>query len=317
MGITVVEVSKKFGDFVALDDVSVAIPEGSLTALLGPSGSGKSTLLRVIAGLEEPDGGQVLLGDDDVTHQPARARGIGMVFQHYAAFKHMTVWENVAFGLKVRKRPKPEIENRVHELLELVQLEGLAKRYPAQLSGGQRQRMALARALAVEPGVLLLDEPFGALDARVRKELRAWLRRLHDEVHVTTIIVTHDQEEAMEVAGQIVVLNEGRIEQVGSPRELYDSPANEFVMSFVGPVNRVGETFVRPHDVELSLEPEAGSEEAMVERVVHLGFEVRVELLRADGERLLAQLTQDDVEQLELEPGQIVHVRSSRTKTFA
>ncbi len=232
MGITVVEVTKKFGDFVALDDVSVAIPEGSLTALLGPSGSGKSTLLRVIAGLEEPDGGQVLLGDDDVTHQPARARGVGMVFQHYAAFKHMTVWENVAFGLKVRKRPKPEIENRVHELLELVQLEGLAKRYPAQLSGGQRQRMALARALAVDPEVLLLDEPFGALDARVRKELRAWLRRLHDEVHVTTIIVTHDQEEAMEVAGQIVVINHGRVEQVGTPRELYDSPANEFVMSF-------------------------------------------------------------------------------------
>jgi len=227
MGITVVEVTKQFGDFVALDDVSVAIPEGSLTALLGPSGSGKSTLLRVIAGLEEPDRGQVLLGDDDVTQQPARARGVGMVFQHYAAFKHMTVWENVAFGLKVRKRPKDEIRKRVHELLELVQLEGLAKRYPAQLSGGQRQRMALARALAVDPEVLLLDEPFGALDARVRKELRAWLRRLHDEVHVTTIIVTHDQEEAMEVAGQIVVINQGRVEQVGTPRELYDSPANE------------------------------------------------------------------------------------------
>src|SRR5947207_1442452 len=282
MGITVVEVSKKFGDFVALDDVSVAIPEGSLTALLGPSGSGKSTLLRVYARLEEPDGGQVLLGDDDVTHQPARARGIGMVFQHYAAFKHMTVWENVAFGLKVRKRPKPEIENRVHELLELVQLEGLAKRYPAQLSGGQRQRMALARALAVDPEVLLLDEPFGALDARVRKELRAWLRRLHDEVHVTTIIVTHDQEEAMEVAGQIVVLHEGRIEQVGSPRELYEQPANEFVMGFVGPVNKIGDTLVRPSHVEVALEPGAG-EEAMVERVLHLGLDVRVDLVRHDG----------------------------------
>ena len=317
MGITVVEVTKKFGDFVALDDVSVAIPEGSLTALLGPSGSGKSTLLRVIAGLEEPDGGQVLLGDDDVTHQPARARGVGMVFQHYAAFKHMTVWENVAFGLKVRKRPKPEIANRVHELLELVQLEGLAKRYPAQLSGGQRQRMALARALAVEPSVLLLDEPFGALDARVRKELRAWLRRLHDEVHVTTIIVTHDQEEAMEVAGQIVVLNEGRVEQVGSPRELYESPANEFVMSFVGPVNRLGDTFVRPHDVELRLEPDgAGSAEAMVERVVHLGFEVRVELVRDDGQHLLVQLTQEEAEQLELERGEIVYVRPSRETVF-
>ena len=317
MGITVVEVTKNFGDFVALDDVSVAIPEGSLTALLGPSGSGKSTLLRVIAGLEEPDGGQVLLGNDDVTRQPARARGVGMVFQHYAAFKHMTVWENVAFGLKVRKRPKPEIEHRVHELLELVQLEGLAKRYPAQLSGGQRQRMALARALAVDPEVLLLDEPFGALDARVRKELRAWLRRLHDEVHVTTIIVTHDQEEAMEVAGQIVVINHGRVEQVGTPRELYDSPANEFVMSFVGPVNKIGDTFVRPRDISLSLEPDGDGAEAMVERVVHLGFEVRAELVRDDGQHLLAQLTQEEAQALELEPGMIVYAKPSRQTVFS
>jgi len=317
MGITVVEVTKKFGDFVALDDVSVAIPEGSLTALLGPSGSGKSTLLRVIAGLEEPDGGQVLLGNDDVTRQPARARGIGMVFQHYAAFKHMTVWENVAFGLKVRKRPKPEIEHRVHELLQLVQLEGLAKRFPAQLSGGQRQRMALARALAVDPEVLLLDEPFGALDARVRKELRAWLRRLHDEVHVTTIIVTHDQEEAMEVAGQIVVINHGRVEQVGTPRELYDSPANEFVMSFVGPVNKIGDSFVRPRDISLSLEPDGEGAEAMVERVVHLGFEVRAELVRDDGQHLLAQLTQEEAQVLELEPGMIVYARPSRQTVFS
>jgi sulfate transport system ATP-binding protein len=317
MGITVVDVTKKFGDFVALDDVSVAIPEGSLTALLGPSGSGKSTLLRVIAGLEEPDGGQVLLGDDDVTHQPARARGVGMVFQHYAAFKHMTVWENVAFGLKVRKRPKPEIERRVDELLELVQLEGLAKRYPAQLSGGQRQRMALARALAVDPEVLLLDEPFGALDARVRKELRAWLRRLHDEVHVTTIIVTHDQEEAMEVAGQIVVINHGRVEQVGTPRELYDSPANEFVMSFVGPVNKIGDTFVRPRDISLSLEPDGDGTEAMVERVVHLGFEVRAELVRDDGQHLLAQLTQEEAQALELERGMIVYAKPSRQTVFS
>ena len=316
MGITVLEVTKKFGDFVALDDVSVAIPEGSLTALLGPSGSGKSTLLRVIAGLEDPDGGQVLLGDEDVTHQPARARGVGMVFQHYAAFKHMTVWDNVAFGLKIRKRPRADIKQRVHELLELVQLEGLAKRYPAQLSGGQRQRMALARALAVEPQVLLLDEPFGALDARVRKELRAWLRRLHDEVHVTTIIVTHDQEEAMEVAGQIVVINHGRVEQIGTPRELYESPANEFVMSFVGPVNKIGETFVRPRDITVSLEPEPDSTEAMVERVVHLGFEVRAELVRDDGQHLLAQLTQEEVEALELERGLIVYVRPGRQTVF-
>jgi len=316
MGITVVEVTKQFGDFVALDDVSVAIAEGSLTALLGPSGSGKSTLLRVIAGLEEPDRGQVLLGDDDVTHQPARARGVGMVFQHYAAFKHMTVWENVAFGLKVRKRPKDEIRARVHDLLELVQLEGLPKRYPAQLSGGQRQRMALARALAVDPEVLLLDEPFGALDARVRKELRAWLLRLHDEVHVTTIIVTHDQEEAMEVAGQIVVINQGRVEQVGTPRELYDSPANEFVMSFVGPVNKIGDTFVRPRDISLTLEPEGECAEAMVERVVHLGFEVRAELVRHDGQHLIAQLTQEEAQALELERGLIVYVRPSRQTVF-
>jgi sulfate transport system ATP-binding protein len=317
MGITAIEVTKKFGDFVALDNVSVTIPEGSLTALLGPSGSGKSTLLRVIAGLEDPDAGQVLLGDEDVTERPARARGVGMVFQHYAAFKHMTVWDNVAFGLTIRKRPRAEIRRRVHELLELVQLEGLAKRYPAQLSGGQRQRMALARALAVEPQVLLLDEPFGALDARVRKELREWLRRLHDEVHVTTIIVTHDQEEAMEVANQIVVINEGRVEQVGTPRELYDDPANEFVMSFVGPVNRIGDTYVRPRDITLSLEPTGDSTEAMVERVVHLGFEVRAELVRDDGQHLQVQLTQEEAQALELERGLIVYARPSRQTVFS
>jgi sulfate transport system ATP-binding protein len=317
MGIAAIDVTKRFGSYTALDNVSVTIPEGSLTALLGPSGSGKSTLLRVIAGLEQPESGRVLIGEEDMTNHPARARGVGMVFQHYAAFKHMTVWDNVAFGLTIRKRPKAEVADRVHELLELVQLEGLAERYPSQLSGGQRQRMALARALAVEPSVLLLDEPFGALDARVRKELRAWLRRLHDEVHVTTIIVTHDQEEAMEVAGQIVVLNAGRVEQVGSPRELYDEPANEFVMSFVGPVNRVGDTFVRPHDVEVRLEPEEGSTEAMVERVVHLGFEVRVELVRDDGQHLLVQLTQEEAEQLELERGQIVYVRPRHETVFS
>jgi sulfate transport system ATP-binding protein len=240
-----------------------------------------------------------------------------MVFQHYAAFKHMTVWDNVAFGLTIRKRPKAEIQQRVHELLELVQLEGLAKRYPAQLSGGQRQRMALARALAVEPQVLLLDEPFGALDARVRKELREWLRRLHDEVHVTTIIVTHDQEEAMEVANQIVVINDGRVEQVGTPRELYDEPANEFVMSFVGPVNRIGDTYVRPRDITLSLEPTGDATEAMVERVVHLGFEVRAELVRDDGQHLQVQLTQEEAQALELERGLIVYARPSRQTVFS
>src|SRR3954452_1513209 len=241
MAISVLGVSKRFGDFVALNDVSIDVPDGSLTALLGPSGSGKSTLLRVIAGLESPDAGTVCISGTNATSLPAQKRDVGFVFQHYAAFKHMTVRQNVAFGLKIRKRSRAEIARRVDELLELVHLGGLAKRYPTQLSGGQRQRMGLARALAVEPKVLLLDEPFGALDARVRKDLRIWLRRLHDEMHVTTIFVTHDQEEAMDVAEQIVVMSDGKIEQVGKPRELYEQPANEFVMSFVGPVNRLGD----------------------------------------------------------------------------
>ncbi len=254
MGITVEGANKRFGDFQALDDVSISVPDGSLTALLGPSGSGKSTLLRAIAGLEDLDSGRVLINDEDATAKPAQKRGVGFVFQHYAAFKHMTVFENVGFGLKIRKWKKPEISDRVHELLRLVQLDGLAGRFPSQLSGGQRQRMALARALAVQPQVLLLDEPFGALDAKVRKDLRTWLRRLHEEMHVTTIFVTHDQEEAMDVAEQLVVMNEGRVEQSGSADELYEHPANEFVMSFVGEVNRLGETFVRPHDMEVVLD---------------------------------------------------------------
>jgi len=308
---------KRFGTFTALDGVSVDVPTGSLTALLGPSGSGKSTLLRVIAGLEQPDAGEVSLDGEDVTRLPPQSRGVGFVFQHYAAFKHMTVWDNVAFGLTIRRRPRSEIKQRVAELLELVQLTGLAKRYPAQLSGGQRQRMGLARALAVDPKVLLLDEPFGALDARVRKELRIWLRRLHDETHTTTVIVTHDQEEAMDVADRVVVMNAGRIEQTAPPRELYDHPANEFVMSFVGPVNRLGDTFIRPHDVELLLEPNGSTQEAMVQRLVHLGFEVRVELVRDDGETLSAQLTREQVEGLELQLGQIVYVRPTRQTVFA
>jgi sulfate transport system ATP-binding protein len=310
-------ITKGFGEFVALGDVCVDVPTGSLTALLGPSGSGKSTLLRVIAGLERPDAGSVWLDGDDVTARPPQKRGVGFVFQHYAAFKHMTVWDNIAFGLTIRRRPRGEIRGRVAELLELVQLTGLAKRYPAQLSGGQRQRMGLARALAVDPKVLLLDEPFGALDARVRKELREWLRRLHDETGTTTVIVTHDQEEAMEVADRVAVLNGGRIEQAAPPRELYDSPANEFVMSFVGPVNRLGDAFIRPHDVELLLEPNGSTQEAMVERLVHLGFEVRVELVHDDGERLTAQLTREQAEALELEGGQVVYVRPIRQTVFA
>jgi sulfate/thiosulfate transport system ATP-binding protein len=303
-------VTKRFGDFDALRDVSLEVADGSLTALLGPSGSGKSTLLRVIAGLEAPDTGTVRIAGRDATAVPPQKRGIGFVFQHYAAFKHMTVRDNVAFGLTVRRRPKAEVSAKVDELLRIVGLDGYQRRYPAQLSGGQRQRMALARALAVEPEVLLLDEPFGALDARVRAELREWLRRLHDEVHVTTVLVTHDQEEAMEVADRIVVLNHGRVEQDGPPRELYDRPANAFVMGFLGPVAQLDGTLVRPHDLALAPEPLDGALEAQVARVVHLGFEVRVELELDGGEPLSVQLTRDEAAELELHAGDIVWVRA-------
>ncbi|HZT17038.1 MAG TPA: TOBE-like domain-containing protein [Gaiellaceae bacterium] len=316
MSISVRGVSKRFGDFVALDDVSVEVAGGSLTALLGPSGSGKSTLLRVIAGLEHPDGGEIVLDGADATAVAPQHRGVGFVFQHYAAFKHMTVRENVAFALKVRRRPRAEIRERVDTLLELVQLQGLAKRYPAQLSGGQRQRMALARALAAEPRVLLLDEPFGALDARVRAELRSWLRRLHDETHTTTVFVTHDQEEAMEVADTVVVMNRGRVEQAAAPRVLYDRPSSEFVMSFVGEASRFGDAWVRPHDLEVAPAPDERTREALIERLAHVGPEVRAELVRDDGERLTLQLPRDEAERLELAPGQIVYVRPTRTTTF-
>jgi sulfate/thiosulfate transport system ATP-binding protein len=316
MSISIRNVSKRFGDFVALDDVSLEVPTGSLVALLGPSGSGKSTLLRIVAGLETADTGAIHIAAEDVTGASPQDRGIGFVFQHYAAFKHMTVFQNVAFGLKIRKRPRTEIKERVARLLELVQLEGMANRYPSQLSGGQRQRMGLARALAVEPKVLLLDEPFGALDARVRKELRVWLRRLHDETHTTTVIVTHDQEEAMEVAETVAVMNHGKIEQVAGPVELYERPANEFVMEFVGAVNRLGDTFVRPHDLEVTLEPNGTTKEAMIVRLVQLGFDVRLELVSDDGEQLAAQMTRDQAEALELGPGQIVYVRPTRQTTF-
>jgi sulfate transport system ATP-binding protein len=309
--------SKRFGDFQALNDVSIEVPDGSLTALLGPSGSGKSTLLRAIAGLETLDGGRVLIDGEDVSKKPTQKREVGFVFQHYAAFKHMTVFENVAFGLKIRKMDKTKISARVHELLQLVQLDGLAERYPSQLSGGQRQRMALARALAVEPQVLLLDEPFGALDAKVRKDLRTWLRRLHDEMHVTTIFVTHDQEEAMDVAGQLVVMNEGRVEQSGTADELYEQPATEFVMSFVGEVNRLGEHFVRPHDMAVALDRDDGAEEAMVQRIVALGFEIRVEFVLGDGTEVWAQLTRAELQKLELREGQIVYLRPGQTKSFS
>jgi len=288
MSIEVSGVTKRFGDFVALDDVNLSIPTGELTALLGPSGGGKSTLLRIIAGLESADRGTIMIEGADATRVPARHRNVGFVFQHYAVFKHMTVARNVAFGLQIRARPavpfsatwredRARINHRVGELLDLVHLSQFAQRLPSQLSGGQRQRMALARALAVEPKVLLLDEPFGALDAKVRKELRDWLRRLHDEVHVTTVFVTHDQEEALEVADRIVVINEGRIEQIGSPDQLYDEPANDFVMGFLGEVTELGGARLRPHDIDVTVSPGApGSVPGVISRVLRVGFEVRV-----------------------------------------
>ena len=305
-----------YGPHQVLQDITLAIEPGEFFALLGPSGSGKSTLLRIIAGLETPDAGAVTLGDADVTNVPPQKRDVGFVFQHYAAFKHMTVRENVAFGLKIRKRPKEEVKAKVDELLQVVGLAGYQERYPSQLSGGQRQRMALARALAVEPKVLLLDEPFGALDATVRKELRSWLRRLHDEVHVTTIFVTHDQEEAMDISDQIVVVNHGRIEQIGTPRELYEEPVNEFVMTFVGEVNQIGDELVRPHDLEILTSPNGSTQEGLIDRIVHLGFEVRVELTLEDGRTAWVQTTRQHAEELELRQGQIVFVRKEGARRF-
>jgi sulfate transport system ATP-binding protein len=317
MAISVQNVCKRFGDFVALEDIDLAVPAGSLTALLGPSGSGKSTLLRVIAGLEKADAGEVFIGDTHATPLPAHRRDVGFVFQHYAAFKHMTVAKNIAFGLEIRKRPKPEVAERVAELIKLVQLEGFGDRYPSQLSGGQRQRMALARALAVEPEVLLLDEPFGALDARVRTELRARRRRLHDDMNVTTVFVTHDQEEAMEVADTVVVMNHGRIVQEGNPQDVYDHPADEFVMHFMGHVNVIGDAFVRPHDVEIRVEPNGTTSRAVVKRVLRLGAQVRVELVVEGGETVAAELSRDEADRLPLEPGEPVFVRPRRERRFA
>jgi sulfate transport system ATP-binding protein len=309
MSIEICDVTKRFGQFVALDDVSVSIPTGSLTALLGPSGGGKSTLLRIIAGLEEADMGRIEIAGNDATHLPSRKRNVGFVFQHYAAFKHLSVYRNVAFGLEIRKRPKKEVRERVEELLKLVHLEQFAHRLPAQLSGGQRQRMALARALAVEPSVLLLDEPFGALDANVRKELREWLRRLHDEVHVTTVLVTHDQEEALEIADKIVVINEGRIEQVGTPDEVYDKPANQFVMRFLGPVTQLQGQFVRPHDLELHAADPGDAFPATITRMIRVGFEVRAEVSVED-QPVLVTLTRTQQQSLDITTGATVWLRS-------
>ena len=308
MGISAQHISKRFGDFVALDDVGLDVDSGQLTALLGPSGGGKSTLLRIIGGLEDPDSGTVHIDGVEATGIPAQRRNVGFVFQHYAAFKHLSVYRNVAFGLEIRKRPSAEIRRRVHELLDLVHLGQFADRLPSQLSGGQRQRMALARALAVEPKVLLLDEPFGALDAKVRKELRDWLRRLHDEVHVTTVFVTHAQEEALEVADEIVVINKGRVEQTGSPNDLYDHPANDFVMGFLGPVTRLGGHLVRPHDIEVLTAENAGAARAEVVRLVRIGYEVRAEL-RSDGSEPWVQLTRGQADALDLRAGSTVWLR--------
>jgi sulfate transport system ATP-binding protein len=332
VGIVIENVSKQFGQFRAVDRVSLEIQSGSLVALLGPSGSGKSSLLRLIAGLETPDTGKIWLTGKDATHQSVQDRNIGFVFQHYALFKHMTVRKNIAFGLDIRKTPKTDIKKRVEELLELVQLQGLGDRYPSQLSGGQRQRVALARALAVQPQVLLLDEPFGALDAKVRKDLRAWLRRLHDEVHVTTVFVTHDQEEAMEVSDEIVVMNRGKVEQVGTPAEIYDHPASAFVMSFIGPVNVLPgtsrifqnggfdsanpEIFLRPHDVVVETSPNGNTVAARVSRVIHLGWEVQAELTLEDGQVMAAHLTRERFDQLQLEPQQRVYVRPKDARAF-
>lgn len=333
MSILIKNVSKQFGNFQALDRVSLKIKEGSLVALLGPSGSGKSTLLRAIAGLEKPDRGSVIINGQDTTNLDVGKRNIGFVFQHYALFKHMTIRQNIAFGLQIRKYSRAVMKKRVEELLELIQLQGLGDRYPAQLSGGQRQRVALARALAVRPEVLLLDEPFGALDAKVRKELRTWLRGLHEDVRVTSVFVTHDQEEAMDVADEIVVMNQGKIEQVGTPAEIYDRPATPFVMSFIGEVNvlpssaklfrdndlesKARSVFVRPHDIEIQTSADGVTAAAKVKRVIHLGREIQAELIASEGYTFAVHLSRERFAQLSLKPGQQVFVKPKETKLFA
>jgi len=356
MSIEVQGIRKSFGRFAALDGVSLDFPTGELIALLGPSGCGKTTLLRIIAGLEHADQGRVLFDGEDAAQRDVRERQVGFVFQHYALFRHMTVYENIAFGMRVKPRasrpPEAEIAKRVKQLLELVQLGWLAHRYPAQLSGGQRQRIALARALAVEPRVLLLDEPFGALDAKVRKELRRWLRRLHDDLHITSIFVTHDQDEALEVADRIVLMNKGRVEQIGSAQEVYERPATAFAYSFLGAVNkfsgrvdggalRVGNNavplaepsgsqgedviaFARPHELDILIDGSAREGfPAMVHRVLVSGATARVELTGnagvngpAEPQHFEVELTREQLGQLNLKPGQAVRLTSSRLRVF-
>ena len=350
MSITVHNLTKRFGDFAAVDDVSLQVHTGELVALLGPSGSGKTTLLRTIAGLEAPDAGAILFGEEDATQKGIGDRAVGFVFQHYALFRHMSVFENIAFGLRVRPRKqrpsKLEINERVHALLKMVQLEGMAGRYPTQLSGGQRQRVALARALAVEPRVLLLDEPFGALDAKVRQDLRRWLRRLHDELHITSIFVTHDQEEALEVADRIVVMNKGRIEQIGTPEQVYECPANPFVYDFLGRVNifharaeqehalvegppegpdglrakgrAPSSGYVRPHDIEIErVSNGRDAVRAIVRHVRPVGPIVRLELARVDGgEAIEAEITRERYRELAPVQGESVFVTPRNLQVF-
>ncbi len=352
MSILARNITKRFGKKVALDNVTVEAPGGKLVALLGPSGCGKTTLLRIIAGLEFPDEGQVLFEGEDATERSARHRNVGFVFQHYALFRHMTIFENVAFSLRVRKRPKEEVESRVMELLKLVQLEDISKRYPSQLSGGQRQRIALARALAAQPKVLLLDEPFGALDAKVRKDLRRWLRKLHDEIHVTSLFVTHDQEEALEVADQVVIFSPGKVEQIGSPDEVYNKPANPFVLSFLGHVNifhgrvqdgrskledgselgavEVGipegemKAYVRPHEIDLIPADLPQGEQylgkgqpAQVVWVHRAGVNIKVEVeLEGSGQLVVAELPREKYASMSLERGQRVFVLSRDARIF-
>lgn len=332
MSIIINKVSKNFGNFQALDRVSLEIKPGSLVALLGPSGSGKTTLLRAIAGLEPPNQGQIIINGEDTTYLDLRKRNIGFVFQHYALFKEMTIRQNIGFGLSVRKYSKTQINKQVNELLDLIQLQGLGDRYPSQLSGGQRQRVALARALAVNPQVLLLDEPFGALDAKIRKELRIWLRHLHKQVKLTTVFVTHDQEEAMDVADEIVVMNKGKVEQIGEPTEIYENPVNSFVMSFIGQVNifpgHMGSyqnqtinsshrVFVRPHDIEILTNSTEKTAEARVKRIINLGAEVQTELVTLDGLSFSVNLSRSQVNKLNLGVSQTVFFQLKKMKVFA
>jgi len=332
MSILVQDITKNFGDFLAVDNVNLEVESGSLVALLGPSGSGKSTLLRIMAGLENPDRGQIWIEDEDATFRSVQERQIGFVFQHYALFKHLTVRDNIGFGLNIRKASKSLVKQKVDELLDLIQLKGLGDRYPSQLSGGQRQRVALARSLAAQPKTLLLDEPFGALDAKVRKELRTWLRQLHERVNVTTIFVTHDQEEAMEVADRVVIMNNGRVEQIGTPAEIYDNPTSEFVMRFIGETNVISgacrhfpdleiadhhQVFLRPHDLAIISEPEETFAPATVSYAFNLGREGHVELLLKDNQKLVVKLERDRFDSLSLHPQKEVYVKPLKTKIFA